>query len=185
MHLIPTKVFSTFGVGHHEQQLTAFQLALKAAGIHRLNHICVSSILPPECEVLSRPNGVCLVPPGALTFGAYDKLSTMQLGVISAACGIAIPKDPKMYGYLSEHHSHEQSSIDAANYAADLAAQMLAAEYNLDYVIGLKGDERQEQFNRFQHIFTADSVVASAQVQTTDQYVCVFAGYIFSDYKIV
>ncbi len=40
--------------------------------------------------------------------------------------GVAVPKDRSMYGYISEHHTSGPSADAVAEYAEDLAAQMLA-----------------------------------------------------------
>jgi arginine decarboxylase len=39
--------------------------------------------------------------------------------------GVAIPKDKKMYGYLSEHHSFGENEQKTGDYAEQLAETML------------------------------------------------------------
>jgi len=46
--LVPTRVFFTKGVGSHRDELRSFELALKDAGIEKLNLVHVSSIFPPK-----------------------------------------------------------------------------------------------------------------------------------------
>ena len=41
--LVPTKIFFTKGVGSHRDELRSFELALKDAGIEKLNLVHVSS----------------------------------------------------------------------------------------------------------------------------------------------
>ena len=48
---VPTKIFFTKGVGTHRDQLRSFELALRDAGIERLNLVHVSSIFPPHCKI--------------------------------------------------------------------------------------------------------------------------------------
>lgn len=49
----PPKVFFVKDVGRHRDRLHSFELALRDAGIERLNPVPVSSILPPGCEIVS------------------------------------------------------------------------------------------------------------------------------------
>lgn len=62
--LVPTKVFLTKGVGQHPYQLKSFEEALRKAGIAQQNLVQVSSILPPQCKVISCDNGLKRLIPG-------------------------------------------------------------------------------------------------------------------------
>jgi len=53
----PTKVFLTKGVDVHKDKLASFELALRDAGIEKYNLVFVSSILPPNCKIISREEG--------------------------------------------------------------------------------------------------------------------------------
>ncbi len=55
---IPEKIFLTKGVGTHKERLASFELALRDAGIASCNLVYVSSILPPNCTVLSKNEGL-------------------------------------------------------------------------------------------------------------------------------
>jgi arginine decarboxylase len=55
--------------------------------------------------------------------------------LISASLGLAIPNDPRHYGYLSEHHSFGQNEKEAGQYAEDLAAYMLATTLGKNFDI--------------------------------------------------
>ena len=50
----PTRMLLTEGVGVHGYALTAFEFALRDADIEQQNLACVSSILPPRCQVIGR-----------------------------------------------------------------------------------------------------------------------------------
>ena len=55
---IPEKIFLTKGVGTHKERLASFELALRDAGIASYNLVYVSSIVPPNCNVLPRNEGL-------------------------------------------------------------------------------------------------------------------------------
>ena len=57
--------------------------------------------------------------------------------LIAASVGVAIPRDRSTFGYLSEHHAYGQTAKIAADYAEDLAAEMLAT------VLGRRVQPRQ------------------------------------------
>jgi arginine decarboxylase len=54
MSYIPKMMFFTKGKGIHRDFLTSFELALRDASISDLNLVCVSSIKPPQCKIVSR-----------------------------------------------------------------------------------------------------------------------------------
>ena len=54
---IPRKLFLTKGVGRHKEKLSSFELALRSAGIAEYNLVKVSSIVPPNCQLISRSLG--------------------------------------------------------------------------------------------------------------------------------
>ena len=51
---IPTKAFLTKGVGRHKEKLTSFEMALRDAHLANFNLVRVSSIFPPQCELVDR-----------------------------------------------------------------------------------------------------------------------------------
>src|SRR6516162_1689676 len=101
----PNSVFLTRGVGVHRHRLTAFEYALRDADIEQQNVVAVSSILPPHCEVLTRTAGVARLRPGEITFCVIARAETNEAGrQVASGVGLARPKDPAHYGYISEHH---------------------------------------------------------------------------------
>ena len=110
MFPIPKCVFLTHGVGIHRHLLTAFEYALRNADIEQQNIVTVSSILPPGCELITRASGVATLSPGELTFCVLARSETNEPGRrIAAGIGLARPKDPTHYGYISEHHAFGMS----------------------------------------------------------------------------
>ena len=124
---VPTKIFLTSGKGVHREKLASFEVALRDAGIGPFNIVCVSSIFPPHCKLISREEGRPMLREGQILHVVMSKNETDEPGrLIAAAAGLAIPKDPARYGYLSEHHSFGQTAREAGHYAEVLAANMLA-----------------------------------------------------------
>jgi arginine decarboxylase len=102
MFPIPKCVFLTRGIGVHRHLLTAFEYALREADIEQQNIVAVSSILPPHCELITPAAGIATLRPGEITFCVMARAETNEPGrKIAAAIGLARPKDPAHYGYIS------------------------------------------------------------------------------------
>jgi arginine decarboxylase len=89
--------------GHAEggSTLNAFDNALLAAGIGNINLIKVSSIVPPDVEIVDLPK----IKPGALVPTAYAAMTGEVPGqVVAAAVGFALPDDPARPGVIMEYH---------------------------------------------------------------------------------
>ena len=56
--MIPRKAFLTKGTGVHKDRLASFELALRAARIEKYNLVSVSSILPPNCKLVPKEEGL-------------------------------------------------------------------------------------------------------------------------------
>ncbi|UCE43054.1 MAG: arginine decarboxylase, pyruvoyl-dependent [Candidatus Aminicenantes bacterium] len=126
-NIIPKRIFLTKGKGQHKEKLASFEQALREADIETFNLVKVSSIYPPGCRLISKQEGIKHLHPGQIVFLVMSENSTDESNrLISAAIGMAVPNDPKHYGYLSEHHSFGQDEKEAGQYAEDLAADMLA-----------------------------------------------------------
>ena len=126
--MVPKKIFFTKGIGVHKDQLQSFELALRVAGIANCNLVNVSSIFPPGCQLITKEEGKSLLKPGQITYCVLARNATNEPNrLVSAAIGLAIPADGSSYGYISEHHTFGQIKEVAGEYAADLAASMLAS----------------------------------------------------------
>lgn len=142
---VPTKMFLTKGVGIHREKLTSFEMALRKAGIAAINIIRVSSIFPPHCKIIPRSKGVEMLPAGAVVPCVVAEAATHEPHrYIVASVGVAQPKDPSMYGYLSEHHAYGEDARTASDYAEDLAATMLATTLGVDFDPDTSYDEKRE-----------------------------------------
>jgi arginine decarboxylase len=96
-----TKAAATAGHAEGLTPLNAFDNALLAAGIGNVNLIKVSSIVPPDVDIVDLPK----IRPGALVPTAYASIVSCIPGtVISAAVGYALPEDRTQAGVIMEHH---------------------------------------------------------------------------------
>lgn len=161
---IPSKVFFTKGVGIHKDKLTSFEAALRKAGIEKGNLVSVSSILPPNCKIIPRDEGVKLLQPGQIVFVVIAKNQTHEPNrLISAAIGLAIPKGNNSYGYLSEHHAFGKTAEKSGEYAEDLAATMLATTLGIDFNPETSWDEREQIYKASGKIFSTSHTCQSAE----------------------
>ncbi len=160
---VPTKIFLTKGVGRHKDYLQSFELALRDAGIAHCNLVNVSSILPPECKIISKEQGVQELKPGQITFVVMSRNATNEPNrLIAASIGVARPTTPGQYGYLSEHHPFGETEHKAGDYAEDLAASMLASTMGVEFDPDKSWDERKEEWKIKDQIVKSKSVTQSA-----------------------
>ena len=177
--LVPRKVFFTNGVGTHKEELRSFELALRDAGIEKVNLVHVSSILPPRCRVISRSRGLQSLVPGAITYCVMARCSSPEpRRLIAASVGCAIPADRSLYGYLSEHHAFGQSEKEAGDFAEDLAAAMLASTLGIEFDADKSWDEKKDFYRLSDDIVRTTNITQSAVVKigwTTVLAAAVFA----------
>jgi arginine decarboxylase len=123
---VPKRVFFTSGVGESPDKLASFEMALRKASIHCYNLVEVSSILPPNCRIVSKEEGVGALFPGSVVFTVMSRLSANEPHRrISASVGIAVPENmDENWGYFAEHHAFGQTKEQAGSYAERLAHEM-------------------------------------------------------------
>src|SRR5271167_2926396 len=162
MFPIPKRVFLTRGTGIHRQQLSAFEYALRDADIEQQNLVTVSSILPAQCELIARGAGVEAMSPGEITFCVMARAETNEPGRwINAGIGLARPKDPAQYGYISEHHGFGMTEAEIKDYVEDLAATMLASTLGVEFDPGAAWDERKRAYALSNLIVDTHSIAAA------------------------
>jgi arginine decarboxylase len=163
-NLEPNRMFFTKGVGYHRNQLQSFELALRSAGIQKCNIVTISSIFPPNCHIISKDNGINSLEPGQITFVVMARESTNEPNrLVSAAVGLARPKDKKQYGYISEHHAFGQTVKKSSDFAEDLAATMLASTLGIELDPDLAWDERKQVYKIGTRQFVTSSIAQSAR----------------------
>lgn len=162
----PKRIFFTKGVGSHKAELHSFELALRNAGIEKCNLVMVSSIVPPNCKVISREKGLKELNPGDITYCVMSRnCSNEPRRLIAASVGCAIPADRNAYGYISEHHAFGQTSVETGDYAEDLAAAMLASTLGIDFDVDASWDEKEEIFKISGKIVRTRNVTQSTIVK--------------------
>ena len=143
--LVPEKIFFTTGAGIHKERLASFEVALRDAGIASCNLVHVSSIIPPNCVLISREKGLKELKPGQIIFCVMSRIDTNEPNrLIAAAIGMAKPLDNSRYGYLSEHSAYGQTHEKAGEYAEDIAASMLASTLGARFDVEDAWDTRRE-----------------------------------------
>lgn len=162
--MIPTRMFFTKGVGVHKDRLASFESALRNAGIEKFNLVYVSSILPPNCKIIAREEGLIDLKPGQIVFVVMARSETNEPNrLIVSSIGVAVPSDPNTYGYLSEHHSYGETAKKAGEYAEDLAATMLATTLGIEFDSEQAWEEREEIYKASGHIFRTREITQSAE----------------------
>jgi len=178
--MIPTKMFFTKGTGVHKDKLASFELALRKSGIEMCNLVSVSSIFPPNCEIVPKEDGVGLLKPGQITYVVMARNETNEPNrLISAAVGLAVPKGNNSYGYLSEHTSFGETAHKAGDYAEDLAATMLATTLGIEFDPETAWDERKQVYKASGKIFRTTHICQSAKGNKDGQWTTVIAAAVF------
>lgn len=180
MFPMPRCVFLTHGVGVHRHALTAFEYALRDADIEQQNLVTVSSILPPRCELISRVSGVSTLKPGEITFAVVARAETNEAGrQVAAGIGLARPKDPSHYGYISEHHGFGMTDAELGDYVEDLAATMLASTLGVEFNPDAAWDERKRVYLMSDLLVDSLSITAFAEGASNHDWTCAVAAAVF------
>ena len=164
--LVPKNIFLTKGIGVSREKLTSFELALRDAGIASLNLIEVSSILPPNCNFVKKEEGSKALFPGQIVPVVLARSESNKLGdLVSSGVGVAVPREKSDYGYLSEHHCIGMDDFQMEEYVEDLAAEMLATTYGLEFDPDASWDEKRELWSIDNRIVKTKSIVQTGSVK--------------------
>jgi arginine decarboxylase len=178
--MIPKRVFLTKGMGRHKEKLTSFEMALRAAGIEKCNLVKVSSILPPQCKVIPKERGLKELSPGEVVFCVMSENSTNEpRRLISASIGLAVPREKKDYGYLSEHHGFGQNEQTAGDYAESMAAEMLATTLGVEFNGNASWDEQKEYYKICGKIVKTTNITQTAMGDKDGSWTTVIAAAVF------
>ncbi len=162
--LVPKNVFFTKGVGKHKNKLQSFELALRHAGIEQCNLVRVSSILPPECKIISKAQGLKHLRAGQITFVVLAEAATNEPSRLAGAgVGLAVPAEGHQYGYISEHHGYGMQNKKIADLVEDMAATMLATTFGVEFDPDEAYDERKEIYRMSGKIIQTRATVQTAQ----------------------
>ena len=165
-NLIPTKAFLTRGVGRHRYRLKSFEEALRNAGVAQQNLVQVSSIVPPNCSIISQRDGLKRLSPGQICFCVMARTDTSEHGrLIASAIGVAIPKDITRWGYLSEVHEYGMNCRQASDMAEDLAADMLGTTLGLEVDPDKAWSEKEQVYKASGLIIRTSNITQTARGQ--------------------
>lgn len=178
--MVPKKLFFTKGVGKHKEKLESFEFALRSGGIEKFNLVRVSSILPPDCKIVSRERGLKELRTGQIVHCILSQKSSSEpRRLLAASIGCAIPADRNNYGYLSEHHSFGETEEKSGAYAEDLAASMLASTLGITLDLDKSWDERKEVWKVSGKIVRTRNTTQSAIVPKDGKWTTVLAAAVF------
>ena len=160
---VPKQIFFVKGVGRERERLASFEMALRDAQIAEYNLVKVTSIFPPKCKVIAPKDGVKKLKAGQILYTVLAESSTNEPNrLIAASIGVAIPKDPEQYGYLSEHHSYGETNVKVGEYAEDLAAYMLATTLGISFEDDVIYDSRKDLWRIKREVVTTRNVTQTA-----------------------
>jgi len=164
--LVPKRVFLVKGVGRNKYKLKSFEEALRKAGVAQQNLVTVSSILPPGCKIISREKGLAQLEPGQISFCVMARSDTNEHGrLVASSVGVAVPKDMKKWGYLSEVHGHGLNQTEAADTAEDLAADMLGTTLGLEVDPDKAWSEKEQVYKQSGLIIRTTNITQAARGQ--------------------
>ena len=144
---VPKEVFFTKGLGVHKFRLSSFEDALRNAGVANQNLVSVSSILPPGCKIIPKQEGLEKLQPGSIRYTVISRIETNEHGRrIAASIGLAQPKEPTQWGYLSEVHEYGFTQRESADMAEDLAASMLGTTLGIEVDPDKAWSEREKLY---------------------------------------
>lgn len=179
--MIPKKIFLTKGHGTHRHRLQSFELALRDAGIASCNLVNVSSIFPPQCELISKKDGISLIRPGEITYCVLSKVQSNNPGVIGASVGVAIPNTSEEHGYIAEYQEFNKSEADLKRAVEELAILMLATTKGL--TPNRQGKQRplpdEDIISRFKNTMKTESVADRINHTDPNQWSTVVAVAVF------
>lgn len=173
-------MFFTKGVGRHKERLQAFEMALRDAGIQACNLVSVSSILPPNCKILPKQEGLKELSPGQVTFVVMARMESNEPNrLIASSIGLAVPADRTTYGYISEHHAFGETEEKAGDYAEDLAATMLATSMGIEFDPNQAWDEKEKLFKMSGKILKTVNITQSAISDKNGLWTCTVSAVVF------
>ena len=179
--VVPEKVFFTRGCGVHKDKLVSFEMALRDAGLAPYNLVTVSSIMPPDAEIISREEGLPHLSPGEIVYCVMARAQTNIPGQrIAASVGLAVPEiHGKQHGYLSEYHAADISGHECGEYAEDLAATMLATIMDIPFDPETAWQEREQVYLASGKIIKTSHLAASATCGADGKWTTVVVAAVF------
>jgi arginine decarboxylase len=125
-----------------------------------------------------------MLEPGQIVFCVMARNETNEPNrLVSAAIGVARPKNKNNYGYLSEHHSFGEVAKVCGEYAEDLAATMLATTLGVKFNPDKAWDQRKQIYKASGHIIKTTNICQSALGNKNGLWTTVVSAAVFCCYK--
>ncbi|MFX0098878.1 MAG: pyruvoyl-dependent arginine decarboxylase [Candidatus Hodarchaeota archaeon] len=178
--IVPKKVFLTKGLGRDQDKLIAFEYALRSARIQQFNLVPVSSIIPPNCEVVSIDDGLKELKEGQILFCVLSKKESSVLNQnVSASISMALPKDPNKYGYVAENGFDCESEEIADRCVEKLALVLLATKLGIEVDRTMPHAELKKQFLNNELVKDLKSASAQGVVEKENEWTCAISAAVF------
>ena len=182
--MVPKEVFFTSGVGKHKHKLQSFELALRDAGIAPYNLVCVSSIFPGGCKIVSWDKGLSRMKQGSIVHCVMARTETNEPNrLIASGIGLAVPGQGESYGYISEYHGYGIKRKDCADLVEDMAATMLATTLGIEFDPDQAYDERKEIYRMSGRIVHTKAEVKTAKGDKNGLWTTVVSAAVFCSYE--
>ena len=182
INLTPRFIFLTKGVGIHKLKLSSFEESLRDSGISNANLVYVSSILPPNCTIIKKEDGVNYLKkvPGSIRFAVMARIESNEPHrLLAASIGLAKPSDPKYHGYISEYHDFGIVEQKAGDHSEDLAAEMLASTLGIEFNSDTAWNEKEKVFKVSGKILQTRNITQTAISNKDGLWTTVIAAAVF------
>lgn len=128
--MVPTKLYLCAGSGTHPAgDKNARDRASVACGLHDMNLVSVSSVLPAGIRLIDRAEFRGLVESGQIVHAIHGICeSTVPGQRINATLCCVVPDDPAVVGYVAELYEHPGIGDDLARRRTEIMALQLFAE---------------------------------------------------------
>lgn len=181
--LIPEFFCLVSGVGVHEEDKVAQDLAGRPAGISDRNILPVTSVLPPGCKErpleffreASRNGQVILAVDGKCKTSVEGQL-------VSAGLAVTIPEDPEVTGYFAEIYEQVGLLPDILKRRVEKASLQIFANNNQaedSFVADRDWEDGRTEYVIGGRKVTLRSVVAGGVGQGKGKYTLAYVGAIF------
>lgn len=177
MEHVPKKFFLTKGAGTGQTPLLSLEAALQEAKISPYNLVKVSSIIPPNCQEISKEEGLNQLHKGEIIYTVLSENRTKKHNQkISCALGIARPKEKSLQGYICEHHDKNSTRIETGKFAEKCAISMLGNVAGLN----IQNIDTVKKKPEIQNIISdSKNVSIEANLTTNAKYLTVIAAVVF------
>ena len=126
LHWVPSRVFFVTGTGVHELERVALQHAMREAGVADCNLLKVSSVMPPECEIIPAEEGRRLLRPGNMVFAVIATAQTEEPHQrVTTALAWAKSEKRGVPGYIAEVEEDMSKGLSEATAQDQVGEEVL------------------------------------------------------------